>query len=147
MSKINKRGGFTLAELLIVIAIIAILIAIAIPAFSAQLKNAKLNADHANMRSAYALVQTLNIMGDNAEMSGLPDLKDIAEVYYTTDGAFAKTGNPVTIQADGHNHDEAPCNSCVVNCTGAKQKDRIVINGTEVGKYSVGFKTPTPAST
>ena len=81
MSKINKRGGFTLAELLIVIAIIAILIAIAIPAFSAQLKNAKLNADHANMRSAYALVQTLNIMGDNAEMSGLPDLKDIEEDY------------------------------------------------------------------
>jgi type IV pilus assembly protein PilA len=47
----NKKG-FTLAELLIVIAIIGVLAAISIPIFSAQLKKADAAADAANVRSA-----------------------------------------------------------------------------------------------
>ncbi len=62
MKKTNKKG-FTLAELLIVIAIIAVLIAIAIPTFSGALRNARLQTDHANIRSAYAMVMTANMMG------------------------------------------------------------------------------------
>lgn len=60
--KQNKKG-FTLAELLIVIAIIAILIAIAIPTFGGALNNAKIQTDHANMRSAYAMAQTGTLQG------------------------------------------------------------------------------------
>ncbi len=52
MKKNNK--GFTLAELLIVVAIIAVLVAIAIPVFSAQLEKSKEATDIANIRSAYA---------------------------------------------------------------------------------------------
>lgn len=52
MKKNNK--GFTLAELLIVVAIIGVLIAIAVPTFSTQLKNAKLAADVSNVRAAYS---------------------------------------------------------------------------------------------
>ena len=51
--KLNKKG-FTLAELLIVVAIIGVLVAIAIPVFSGQLNKAKDQADRANLRSAYA---------------------------------------------------------------------------------------------
>ncbi len=54
MKKNNK--GFTLAELLIVVAIIAVLVAIAIPVFSAQLEKSKESTDLANIRSAYATV-------------------------------------------------------------------------------------------
>ena len=61
MKRNNK--GFTLAELLIVIAIIAILIAIAIPVFAGQLENARLQTDHANIRSCYALAQVANLEG------------------------------------------------------------------------------------
>lgn len=52
-NKKNKKG-FTLAELLIVVAIIAVLVAIAIPIFSAQLDKSKAATDQANARSLYA---------------------------------------------------------------------------------------------
>ena len=56
----RKRGrakqGFTLAELLIVVAIIAVLAAISIPVFSSQLNRSKYASDEANARSIYALM-------------------------------------------------------------------------------------------
>ena len=55
--KLNRKG-FTLAELLIVVAIIAVLVAVAIPVFSAQLEKSREATDVANIRSAYAEVVT-----------------------------------------------------------------------------------------
>ena len=52
MKKNNK--GFTLAELLIVVAIIAVLVAIAIPVFTAQLEKSRDATTISNLRSAYA---------------------------------------------------------------------------------------------
>ena len=52
----NNKKGFTLAELLIVVAIIAVLVAIAIPIFTAQLEKSREATDAANIRSAYAEV-------------------------------------------------------------------------------------------
>lgn len=54
MNKIKNSKGFTLMEMLIVVAIIAILVAIAIPSFTSQLEKAREAADIANIRSAYA---------------------------------------------------------------------------------------------
>lgn len=52
--KKNNKKGFTLAELLIVVAIIAVLVAIAIPVFTNSLNRAKFMTDVANVRAAYA---------------------------------------------------------------------------------------------
>ena len=52
-----------LAELLIVVAIIAVLVAIAIPIFSAQLEKSREATDAANIRSAYAEVMANQISG------------------------------------------------------------------------------------
>jgi len=52
----NNKKGFTLAELLIVVAIIAVLVAIAIPVFTSQLEKSREATDAANIRSAYAEV-------------------------------------------------------------------------------------------
>ena len=54
----KSNRGFTLAELLIVVAIIAVLVAIAIPVFSAQLERSKQAVDLTTMRSAYAAALT-----------------------------------------------------------------------------------------
>lgn len=53
--KLNKKG-FTLAELLVVVAIIGVLVAISIPIFTTQLEKAREATDAANIRAAYAEV-------------------------------------------------------------------------------------------
>ena len=57
MRKRNQKG-FTLAELLIVVAIIAVLVAIAIPIFNTQLEKSRQATDLANLRAAYAEAMT-----------------------------------------------------------------------------------------
>ena len=52
--KRNNKKGFTLAELLIVVAIIAVLVAVAIPVFTTQLDKAKIATEQANARAVYA---------------------------------------------------------------------------------------------
>ena len=64
--KRNNKKGFTLAELLIVVAIIAVLVAIAIPVFSGQLVKAKETADEANIRAYYAEIVTKNLSDETA---------------------------------------------------------------------------------
>ena len=54
----NNKKGFTLAELLIVVAIIAVLVAIAIPIFANQLEKSREATDAANVRSAVATLAT-----------------------------------------------------------------------------------------
>ena len=53
LHKPNKQG-FTLAELLVVVAIIAILVAVSIPIFTGKLEEARRNTDLANERAAKA---------------------------------------------------------------------------------------------
>ncbi|NLH64003.1 MAG: type II secretion system protein [Erysipelotrichaceae bacterium] len=54
MIRKGKKDGFTLAELLVVVAIIGILIAVSIPIFSSQTTKAKAATDMANVRAAKA---------------------------------------------------------------------------------------------
>ena len=54
-SKLSNNGGFTLVEMLIVVAIIAILIMVSIPMISSNLEKAREATDSANLRSAQSL--------------------------------------------------------------------------------------------
>lgn len=60
----QNRNGFTLMEMLIVIALIAVLVAIAIPAIASQLERSREAADLANVRAAYAQVSAEALLGD-----------------------------------------------------------------------------------
>ena len=77
--KLKNKKGFTLMEMLIVIAIIVILLAIAIPSFNNSLNKAKTAADEANVRSYYAEIMVKNMTADEDDLD-LPaasdDIKD-----------------------------------------------------------------------
>ena len=67
----KKRKGFTLAELLIVVAIIAVLVAIGIPIFTSQLEKSREATDAANIRAQYAQVMAKAITVDgNVNIDG-----------------------------------------------------------------------------
>ena len=73
----KKRKGFTLAELLIVIAIIAVLVAIGIPIFTSQLEKSREAAAAANIRAQYAQVMAEAITVDGNVNIGGKDFEKI----------------------------------------------------------------------
>ena len=67
----EKKKRFTLAELLIVVAIIAVLVAIGIPIFTSQLEKSREATDAANIRVQYAQVMAEAITVDgNVNIDG-----------------------------------------------------------------------------
>lgn len=83
-AKKNKKG-FTLAEMLIVVAIIAVLVAISIPIFTSQLEKSREATDLANIRAAYAEIMASAL--DNPEDTNLKkevDMKQVVAGWATT---------------------------------------------------------------
>lgn len=109
MKEKQSESGFTLAELLIVVAIIGVLVAISIPIFTSQLERSREATDAANIRAQYAQVMTEAIAtGQNVngktlygaiplkqQNSGWNDEnmgKNLQSIFGTTDGAPSKGG-------------------------------------------------------
>ena len=78
----KKNKGFTLMEMLIVVAIIAILVAIAIPVLSGALEKSREAADAANIRSAYAECSVAALTGLEDDYDGDVKLNDDEDGYY-----------------------------------------------------------------
>ena len=72
----NKKKGFTLLELLVVLAILAILIAIAVPVYKNQKEKAAITAHNANVRVLETAVESYRQDHDGK----LPDKLDINEL-------------------------------------------------------------------
>lgn len=82
MKKVNNsRRGFTLIELMIVIAIIGVLAAIAIPNFNRARKNAKSKACMANMRTIESAVEMYNMETVGGVMSGTLSLEKLTAYF------------------------------------------------------------------
>ena len=71
MRKMKNSKGFTLMEMLIVVAIIAVLVAVMIPVMTNQLERSREAADAANIRAAYAEVMSAALVGtdDNTDVT------------------------------------------------------------------------------
>ncbi len=90
----NKQG-FTLAELLIVVAIIAVLVAIVIPIFSSQLEKAREATDVANIRDKYAEMMTEIVMNENTNNEYKVTLKQQKDGWQNTfDFPATEIGTP-----------------------------------------------------
>ena len=72
--KKNNKKGFTLAELLVVVAIIGVLAAISIPVFGSAVGKAEHAANVANVRAAYAEA-LVDAMNDDAYTGGAIEIK------------------------------------------------------------------------
>ena len=89
MKKLNKKG-FTLIEMLVVIAIIAVLVAIIIPVVSNSTTKAKAATDAANLRAAKAVITTNYLEG-----------KYTSDKTFTTAEVTSILGIPTTSKLDG----------------------------------------------
>ncbi len=90
MKRLKHQKGFTLAELLIVVAIIAVLVAISIPVFTSQLEKSREATDKANIRAAIAAV---NAVALSPEYNG--------EVDFGSDGYLMLDNNLSLEQNNG----------------------------------------------
>lgn len=100
MKKLKKNGGFTLVEMLIVVAIIAILIAVSIPLINSSLEKARHSVDNANIRDATSLttVWYLEHQDDvkgNVKLTYYVNSKQQGKVFVSDAG----TGNGASIKA------------------------------------------------
>ena len=97
-AKKQAENGFTLMEMLIVIAILAVLIPITIPVFASQLEKVREAADLANVRSAYAQVSvealvenpkttvTVNLKQKKADWQSMDPVNIGGIVHYKNQG-------------------------------------------------------------
>lgn len=112
----QNKNGFTLMEMLIVIAIIAVLIAVAIPVFASQLEKTREATDLANVRSAYAQVSTEALLGDS-EATVTVDLKQKQADWQSVDPV--NIGGIVHSKSQGDTKNwigvAAPNGTCVVS--------------------------------
>jgi len=103
--KMNKKG-FTLIEMLVVIAIIAVLVSIIIPTVSSATDKAGAASNAANLRSVYAELQTDKLSGGNntdgyVRINNGTITLEGAPTSAATDALGIDKGVKMTLNADG----------------------------------------------
>ena len=87
MRKLMSKKGFTLVELMIVIVIMGILVAVAIPVYGAVTKNAETKTCKSNMSNIKSMAATYQMTGgDDGGLVKIPD----AGLNLAADASFAK---------------------------------------------------------
>ena len=102
MNKIKNTKGFTLMEMLIVVAIIAVLVAIAIPTFTKSLNDARVATDKANIRAGYASVMA-DILTNKFKAETNDTTAATATYFLKKDGSVTETATDGDYRTFGHN--------------------------------------------
>ena len=76
----NSEKGFTLMEMLIVVGIIAVLVAVAIPTFTASVTKVREATDHANLRAAFAMASAKYLDGSEQGIAKTPEMQADGEL-------------------------------------------------------------------
>ena len=96
----KSKKGFTLVELMVVVVIIGILTAIAVPVYNSVTTKAETNACHANLRTIDGMKLQWSMMTDdersevgsfaNMFQGGVPSCPDTSGVYSNSDQTAAE---------------------------------------------------------
>lgn len=99
MSKLRNKDGFTLVEMLIVVAIVAILIAISIPMVGNALERSREATDAANERAFKAALVTAYLQGDDS--MGIKVELGIPYCYDAANGKICANANGLAPYGQG----------------------------------------------
>ena len=121
MRKMKNKKGFTLMEMLIVVAIIAILIAIAILTFASSLNKARVATDEANIRAGYASVMA-DVLTNEGENSG----------------ETGQTPKKYTLNTDGSVTAGDTTGGTAYTCKGNNTDTEVKVGGANVGAWKKG---------
>lgn len=143
-NRTKEHKGFTLAELLIVVAIIAVIVAIAIPIFTSEVEKSREAADMANIRSAYAEVSNA-VLADEAM-----DAEVTVDLTQTKNG-WQTEGLQTTLESLGRVIGEPEAGGvCTVTFDPDPEDPTVVFNfgggGSGGGSGGDTPSTPEPAS-
>ena len=145
----RKKDGFTLGELLIVVAIIGILVAISIPVFTAQRRRAIIAVNKANIRSAKAAAAAKLYESEESLNAFEGQVKDNPYyfVYNVDTGTIEKTvqGNNVSFNDTIQTQNGTVSGTRTVNNWGREYR-KMAKNGEICPKILVYLGNPEPDS-
>lgn len=114
-AKLKNQGGFTLIEMLIVVAIIAILIAVSIPLVGSALESAREATDAANERAFKAALVSGYLLTE-ADMTPAGDVMVNAGTLYAYDAVNGRVSE--TDITDGYGKSDATTGTSDADCKG-----------------------------
>ena len=127
----KKKKGFTLAELLVVVAIIGVLVAVSIPIFSKQLEKSRIATDQANVRSAKAAAAAEYMSnGESGSVSYLYNNSTVTKIDLTNSTALDKVASE-----SGYGKSTKEDNDGSITGATGMPKDSVVevtINGSDI---------------
>lgn len=119
----KNNKGFTLIELMIVVAVIGILVAIAYPSFLQQVRESRRSDGHAALMTAAAMEERFFTI-NNQYSSVIDDIGGAIseEGYYTINVVVSGSGSTFTLSASGNGSqaNDTGCTTLTLSHTGLK---------------------------
>ncbi|MDO6563627.1 type IV pilin protein [Amphritea sp. 1_MG-2023] len=117
----TKSKGFTLIELMIVVAVIGILLSIAYPSFMEQVRQSRRSDGYAALMQAAAMEERYFTV-NNSYSSTLSDIGGASspEGYYTVSVVVSGGGYTLSAAGSGSQASDTDCTPLVLSHTGVK---------------------------